>query len=100
MWTRRSLLRTIPALGALTRLRGEGPIEIPGRLNDFHQILAPARINGSPPLWLELDTGGGGALCFIDSSRAAAIGVRPTGMGRSAGATENQMAADGRAIVT
>jgi predicted aspartyl protease len=69
-------------------------------LNDFHQIWIPARINGSAVLWCELDSGGGGALFFIDAAQAAAIGVRAERIGQSAGVAQAQATADGRAQVT
>jgi len=86
---------------AASRLRGGDAaiIAIPARRNDFHQLLAPARIDGSPPLWCELDSGGGGALVFIEAARAAAIGVLPTSYGHSAGAIENAPELDGRTRV-
>ena len=100
MWTRRTALRALPGIAGIARLRAAGPITIPARLNDFQQIYVPVRINGSAPLWFELDTGGGGALFFIDTVRAAAIGVRATTLGRSAGPIDNQMGTDGRTVVT
>src|SRR6476469_6605931 len=100
MWTRRTALLALPGIAGIARVRAAAPITIPARLNDFQQIYVPVRINGSAPLWFELDTGGGGALFFIDTVRAAAIGVRATTLGRSAGPNDNQMAADGRTVVT
>lgn len=100
MWTRRAALWALPGLGGIARLRAAEPVTIPARLNDFHQIYVPVRINGSAPLWFELDTGGGGALFFIDSARAAAIGVRATSLGRSASPNDSQLTADGRTAVT
>jgi hypothetical protein len=76
------------------------PIALPARRNDFHQLLVPARIDGSPPLWCELDSGGGGALVFIEAAKANAIGIMPTGYGRSAGPLETALALDGRTRVT
>jgi hypothetical protein len=66
----------------------------------FHQLLVPARIDGSPPLWCELDSGGGGALVFIEAAKASAIGIQATSFGRSAGPRENTLELDGRAQVT
>ena len=76
------------------------PLTLPARRNDFHQLLVPARIENSPPLWCELDSGGGGPLVFIDAAQAAAIGVQPTFYGRSAGPVEGGLAPDLRARVT
>ena len=75
------------------------PITLPARRNDFQQLLVPARIDGSPPLWCELDSGGGGALVFIEAAKAAAIGIMPTSFGRSAGPLESALALDGRTRV-
>ena len=72
---------------------------LPARRNDFHQLLVPARVENSPPLWCELDTGGGGPLVFIDAAHAAALGIQPTFVGRSAGALEGALAPDWRSRV-
>ena len=95
-WTRRQVLTAMAARA----LWAEGPLTLPAMLNDFHQIWIPARINGSPLLWCELDSGAGGALYFIDAEKAVAIGVRAERLGRSAGVAEGQPAVDGRARVT
>jgi len=76
------------------------PLALPARRNDYHQLLVPARIENSPLLWCELDTGGGGPLVFIDADMAAAIGVQPVSMGRSAGPVEDSLAPDWRARAT
>ena len=99
MLSRRALLASLCAAPRLWPSAG-APIELPARHNDFHQLLVPARIDGSTPLWCELDSGGGGALVFIESTRASAIGIVPTGFGRSAGPLENALALDGRTRVT
>ena len=97
--SRRALLASLCAAPPLLGAPSE-PLALPARRNDFHQLLVPARIENSPPLWCELDSGGGGPLVFIDASRAAAIGVRPTFYGRSAGPVEGDLATDLRARVT
>jgi len=100
-WSRREVLAAAGAASATRRLRaGAGPLTLPAMLNDFHQIWIPARINGSPVLWCELDSGGGGALYFIDAEKAAAIGVRAQRLGQSAGVAQGRPAMDGRAQVT
>src|SRR3954452_17567968 len=99
MLSRRALLASLCAARPL-RSAGGGPIGIPARRNDFHQLLIPARIDGSPLLWCELDSGGGGPLVFIEAAKASAIGILPTSFGRSAGPLENSLALDGRARVT
>jgi len=101
--SRRTLLAS---LCAAPRLWGSppgdspGPLTLPARRNDFHQLLVPARIAQSPPQWCELDSGGGGPLVFIDAAKAAAIGIQPTFYGRSAGPVEGALAPDWRARVT
>jgi hypothetical protein len=105
IWTRRGVLAAGCLLGPATPgaralWAGATPVTLPAMLNDFHQIWIPARINGSPVLWCELDSGGGGALYFIDAGKAAAIGVRAERMGQSAGVSQGTMAVDGRAQVT
>jgi PDZ domain len=97
--SRRALLTSLFAAPPLWSASPE-PIALPTRRNDFHQLLVPARIENSPPLWCELDSGGGGPLVFIDAARAAAIGVQPTFYGRSAGPVEGSLAPDLRARVT
>ncbi len=102
-WTRRSVLGVAAGTwwGAARELwAAAAPITFPALLNDFHQIWIPARINGAPVLWCELDSGGGGALYFIDAEKAAAIGVRAERRGQSAGVVQGAPAADGRASVT
>jgi PDZ domain/Aspartyl protease len=76
------------------------PIELPALLNDFHQIWIPARMNDSPVLWCELDSGAGGAVYLIDARMAASIGIRAERVGQSAGVIQGQPIADGRARVT
>ena len=76
------------------------PLSLPARRNDFHQLLVPARIENSPPLWCELDSGGGGRLIFLDAAKAAAIGVQATFYGQSAGPTDGALAPDLRTRVT
>ena len=98
MTTRRTFLASLCA-APLARA-GSGPIAIPALRNDFHQLLVPARIEGSPPLWSDLDSGGGGAVILLEAAHADAIGVRAASIGRSTGPTEGSMAADGRAWVT
>src|SRR5580704_12985440 len=100
LWTRRGVLGAVAAGAARALWAGATPVTLPAMLNDFHQIWIPARINGSPVLWCELDSGGGGALYFIDAGKAAAIGVRAERMGQSAGVSQGTMAVDGRAQVT
>ena len=104
-WTRRGWLAAMAAPGVARAWQTAadapgGPIVLPAMLNDFHQIWIPGRINGSPVLWCELDSGGGGAVYFIDAQMAARIGVRAERVGQSAGVAQGQMAADGRAQVT
>ncbi len=103
-WTRRSVLGALAAGGPLRLVRplraGDTPLTLPAMLNDFHQIWIPARINGSPVLWCELDSGGGGALYFIDAEKAVAIGVHAEHLGQSAGVAQGRLAVDGRAQVT
>ena len=96
--TRRALLGAFAA--APLRSAVAAPITVPARLNDFQQIQIPVRLNGSAPLWLELDSGGGGSLLFIDLAKAAALGIQPTYLGRSAGPNENALEPDGRVRVT
>jgi PDZ domain len=101
LWTRRDLLAAgcflVPA--GLSRA-AENSVVLPALLNDFHQIWIPARINGSPVLWCELDSGGGGPLFFIDAEKALMIGVRAERLGLSAGVAQGQPLPDGRAHVT
>ncbi|HTX38538.1 MAG TPA: PDZ domain-containing protein [Bryobacteraceae bacterium] len=103
-WTRRSVLAALAASGPLGRsqapLSAATPLTLPAMLNDFHQIWIPARINGSPVLWCELDSGGGGALYFIDAEKAVAIGVHAERLGQSAGVAQGRPAVDGRVQVT
>src|SRR5947208_7981701 len=98
MLSRRALLGGLCA-GVLPAAVTSRPIAIPARRNDFHQLLVPARIDGSAPLWCELDSGGGGALVFIEAAKASAIGIAPTTFGRSAGPLESELALDGRTRV-
>jgi hypothetical protein len=98
MLSRRTLLASLCA--APRMLGATPPILLPARRNDFHQLLVPARIDGSQPLWCELDSGGGGALVFIESAKASAIGITPTGFGRSAGPLESALSLDGRTRIT
>jgi hypothetical protein len=100
IWTRRGVLAALAAASAQGLRAAANPLTLPAILNDFHQIGIPARIDGSPVLWCELDSGGGGALYFIDAEMAAAIGVHSERKGLSAGVAEGQPAADGRAQVT
>jgi hypothetical protein len=100
MLTRRALLASLCTVPRLWPAVATPPIVFPARCNDFHQLLVPARIDGSPPLWCELDSGGGGALVFIEAAKANAIGILPTSYGRSAGPLENALALDGRTRVT
>ncbi len=95
--TRRSVLA---AFAAPLWSAGTGPLTLPARLNDFHQIQVPVRLNGSQPLWLELDSGGGGPLLFIDLAKALALGIQPTAMGQSASPADGSLEPDGRARVT
>jgi hypothetical protein len=83
-------------------MKSESPtlITLPARRNDFHQLLVPACIENSQPLWCELDSGGGGPLVFIDAAKAAAIGVQPTFYGSSAGPLDGSPAPDLRTRVT
>ena len=97
--SRRALLASLCAAPPLLGAPAE-PLTLPARRNDFHQLLVPARIENSLPLWCELDSGGGGPLVFIDAAHAAAIGVQPTFYGRSAGPVEGGLATDLRARVT
>jgi hypothetical protein len=98
MLSRRSLLATLLAAPKLRAAPGD-PLVLTARRNDFHQLLVPARIGSSPPLWCELDTGGGGPLVFLDAAHAAAPGIQPTLVGRSAGAVEGALAPDWRSRV-
>ncbi|MCU1237969.1 MAG: hypothetical protein JWP63_5936 [Candidatus Solibacter sp.] len=100
MLSRRALLASLCATPRLWPAATSAPIVLTARRNDFHQLLVPARIDGSPPLWCELDSGGGGALVFIEAAKANAIGIMPTSYGRSAGPLENALALDGRTRVT
>ncbi|MEO8596949.1 MAG: PDZ domain-containing protein [Candidatus Solibacter sp.] len=97
--SRRNLLASLLAAPALRAAPGD-PLSLPTRRNDFHQLLVPARIDNSPPLWCELDSGGGGPLVFLDAAHAAMIGVRATHLGRSAGPVEGSLAPDWRSRVT
>jgi hypothetical protein len=99
MFTRRVLLASLCAAPGLHAASAGGPILFPARRNDFQQLLVPARIDGSAPLWCELDSGGG-ALVFIEAAKASAIGVAPTSFGRSAGPLESALTLDGRTRVT
>lgn len=94
--TRRSLFA---ALAAPLCSTGATPLELPARVNDFGQIQIPVRLNGSNPLWFELDSGGGGPLLFIDLANAAALGIQPTSIGSSASPSEGSLEPDGRARV-
>ena len=98
-WTRREVLALAAGAPGL-RAAAAAPLTFPALLNDFHQLWIPTRINGSPVLWCELDSGGGGALYFIDAVRAAALGIRAERVGQSAGPAQQRLAADGRATVT
>jgi hypothetical protein len=98
--SRRALLTSLCAVPPLLGAPPVEPLTLPARRNDFHQLLVPARIENSLPLWCELDSGGGGPLVFIDAAQAAAIGVQPTFYGRSAGPAEGALALDLRARVT
>ena len=97
--SRRSLLAALCAAPGLASASDDAPepILLPARRNDFHQLLVPARIDDSPLLWCELDSGGGGPLVFLSAAKAAAIGVRPISYGRSAGPVEGALATDFRA---
>jgi hypothetical protein len=97
--SRRNLLAGLCAASPL-RSEPAKPLTLPARRNDFHQLLVPASIGNSPPLWCELDSGGGGALVFIDADRARAIGVQPTFYGNSAGPLEGALSPDLRTRVT
>jgi hypothetical protein len=97
--SRRDVLAALCAAPAL-RSATPVPLSLPARRNDFHQLLVPARIENSPPLWCELDSGGGGRLIFIDAAKAAAIGVQATFYGQSAGPMEGAPAPDLRTRVT
>jgi hypothetical protein len=76
------------------------PLTLAARRNDFHQLLVPASIGNSLPLWCELDSGGGGPVVFIDAAKARAIGIQPTFYGSSAGPVEGALSPDLRARVT
>ena len=95
--TRRDFVISLCAAPALCA--SPEPISIPVRLNDYGQILTAVRVNGSRPLWCELDTGGGGPLMLLDMATAASIGVGATAVGRSSGATDAAADVDGRARV-
>jgi hypothetical protein len=98
--TRRTLIASLCAAPAAWGGSETGdPIALPARLNDYGQLLVPVRVNGSRPLWCELDSGGGGPLMFLDLATAASIGVSPTALGRSTGATDAAASLDGRAQV-
>ncbi len=92
--TRRSVLA---ALATPLWSADASPITLPARLNDFHQIQIPVRINGSAPLWFEVDSGGGGALLFIDIGKAMGVGMQPTAYGTSAGPADGSAEPDLRA---
>jgi hypothetical protein len=96
--SRRAVLATLCAAPAI-RSASPVPLSLPARRNDFYQLLVPAKIENSPVLWCELDSGGGGQLIFIDAARAAAIGVQATFYGRSAGPLEGALAPDLRTRV-
>ena len=98
-WTRREVLALAAGAPGL-RAAAAAPLTFPALLNDFHQLWIPTRINGSPVLWCELDSGGGGALYFIDAVRAAALGIRAERVGQSAGPAQQRLVADRRATVT
>ncbi len=97
--SRRTFLAALCSAAPLRSAPSE-PLTLPARRNDFHQLLVPASIGNSPPLWCELDSGGGGHLVFIDADRARAIGVQPTFYGSSAGALEGAPSPDLRTRVT
>jgi len=102
-WTRRGVLAALAAgpLGPTLRaFQPPAPLTLPAMLNDFHQIWIPVRMDGSGPLWCELDSGAGGALFFIDVDKAVALGVRAEGFGQSAGPADGRLVEDGRAHVT
>jgi PDZ domain len=96
--SRRALLAVLCAAPPL-RSSTPVPITLPARRNDFHQLLVPASIGNSPPLWCELDSGGGGPLIFIDADKARVIGVQPTFYGSSAGPLESALSPDLRTRV-
>jgi hypothetical protein len=98
--SRRAVIASLCAAPRLWPGTAASPIALPARRNDFHQLLVPARIDGSTPLWCELDSGGGGALVFIEAAKASAMGILATSVGRSAGPRENALEPDGRAQVT
>ncbi len=98
--SRRALLASLCAAPPVWSAAAPAPLAISARRNDFLQLLVPARIENSPPLWCELDSGGGGPLVFIDAATAAAIGVRPTFYGNSAGPLEGALAPDWRTRVS
>ena len=97
--SRRDVFAALCAAPAL-RSASPVPLSLPARRNDFHQLLVPARIENSPVLWCELDSGGGGRLIFIDAAKAAAIGVQATFYGQSAGPMDGTLAPDLRTRVT
>lgn len=74
-------------------------VSIPMRLNEAHQYFIHARINGSDPMWCNVDSGGGDRL-YLDRDRAAKMGIQPTSIGRSAGPSDAKMTQDSRSQVT
>jgi hypothetical protein len=100
--SRRNLLAALCAASPFKTAAGAAtePLTLPARRNDFHQLLVPASIGSSPPLWCELDSGGGGPVVFIDAGRARAFGIQPTFYGTSAGPVEGALSPDLRARVT
>src|SRR5271157_2282416 len=85
--------------GSVRADESRAPVSIPMRLNEAHQYFIQARINGSDPVWCNLDSGGGDRL-YLDRDRAAKMGIQPTGNGLSAGPQDSKMKPDGRSQVS
>ena len=74
-------------------------VSIPLKLNKLYQYWIEARFNGSDPLSCGLDSAGGDRV-YLDNDRAAKMGIKPTGTGRSAGPHDTQMKQDSRSEAT
>ena len=72
---------------------------IPLKLNSAYQYWIEARFNGSDPISCGVDSGGGDRI-YLDTDRAAKMGIRPTGTGLSAGPHDTKMKQDSRGQAT
>lgn len=68
-------------------------------MNNAYQYWIEVRFNGSDPISCGVDSGGGDRI-YLDTGRAAKMGIKPTGTGLSAGPQDTNMKQDSRAQVT